>query len=36
VLAGASHVGLATPTPALKSWVMDLVTDAPGWKSIRP
>ena len=36
VLAGASHVGLATPTAALKSWVTDLVTDAPGWKSVRP
>ena len=36
VLAGASHVGLATPTPALKTWVTQMVTDDPAWASARP
>jgi hypothetical protein len=36
VIAGASHVGLATPTPALKEWVSRMVTDAPSWGSSRP
>ena len=36
VLPGASHVGLAAPTSALKDWVKKMVTDVPSWGSIRP
>jgi hypothetical protein len=36
VLPGASHVGLVTPTRALKDWIQSMVTDAPTWKSVRP
>lgn len=36
VLAGASHVGLATPTPDLKTWVTKMVTDDPAWSSVKP
>ncbi|HEX7665785.1 MAG TPA: pectin acetylesterase-family hydrolase, partial [Polyangiaceae bacterium] len=36
VLAGSSHVGLATPTPALKTWVTKMVTDDATWASTKP
>ena len=36
VLAGASHVGLVTPTDDLKSWVKEMVSDSTIWQSVRP
>ncbi len=36
ILSGASHVGLAQPTPALKDWVKRMATDSPSWGSTRP
>jgi hypothetical protein len=36
ILPGSSHVGLATPTSALKEWVTKMVTDDAGWTSVRP
>ena len=36
VLPGASHVGLVTPTGALKDWVKKMVTDVASWGSVRP
>ena len=36
VLAGASHVGLVTPTGDLKSWVKEMVSDSTIWQSVRP
>lgn len=36
VLAGASHVGLATPTTELKTWVKEMVSDSTNWDSVRP
>jgi hypothetical protein len=36
VLAGASHVGLVTPTSDLKSWVKEMVSDSTIWQSVRP
>lgn len=35
-LAGASHVGLALPTPALQTWVKQLVEDDPAWDNHNP
>jgi hypothetical protein len=36
VLAGASHVGLVTPTTELKTWVKQMVSDSTNWGSVRP
>jgi hypothetical protein len=36
VLPGASHVGLVTPTTALKTWVKAMVSDSTNWDSVRP
>jgi len=33
---GASHVVLTTPTPALTSWLQQMVDDAPDWQSQKP
>jgi hypothetical protein len=36
VLAGASHVGLVTPTADLKTWVKAMVSGSTNWDSVRP
>jgi hypothetical protein len=36
VLAGASHVGLVTPTDDLKTWVKAMVSGSTNWDSVRP
>jgi Pectinacetylesterase len=36
ILSGSSHVGLLSPTPALKDWVKRMATDSPSWGSTRP
>jgi hypothetical protein len=36
IIPGSSHVGLLAPSPALMTWVTDLVTDSPAWASEKP
>lgn len=36
ILPGASHVGIALPTPGLRAWITKMVEDDPTWSSSQP